>query len=321
MGAGADHPSCQRGLHAARASCCSPAVRSVPLRCPRRVAERLADQVEHRQCSGPRRPRPAPRPPRRWCRRPPRARGSASSATVTSKTIGHGVEVLVATRRRRAARSGRRGRRASSPTVPSTPHSSRSSRRTALRGGSPWSMPPPGSVHAAGVRAALRVAGQEHPCRHAGPARRPPTRCVPERAGGRPAPRHHGRHRHGAVQHVGDRVPRRVHRRPVDLDDLRLRGVRRDPAVVDDAQGVGVDAPTVSPDLGQMGRVQPRGLTDDRVEAGLLVDLAHHRVARVLAVVEPTTGQRPELLGRDARARRLSRIMSSRRITAYAATR
>ena len=51
------------------------------------------------------------------------------------------------------------------------------------------------------------------------------------------------------------------------------------------------------------------------------MDLADHRVARVLAVVEAAAGQRPQLVGGDLGESRLSRIWSSRRITAYAATR
>ena len=62
-------------------------------------------------------------------------------------------------------------------------------------------------------------------------------------------------------------------------------------------------------------------LADLRVEPGLLADLADHGVARVLAVVEPAAGQGPLLVGGDPGASRDSRIRSSRRITAYAATR
>ena len=38
------------------------------------------------------------------------------------------------------------------------------------------------------------------------------------------------------------------------------------------------------------------GLADLDVQPGLLVDLPHHGVPRVLAVLEAATGQRPELL-------------------------
>jgi len=45
--------------------------------------------------------------------------------------------------------------------------------------------------------------------------------------------------------------------------------------------------------------VDARGLADLGLEAGLLADLAQHRVPGVLAVVEPAAGQRPELVPGD----------------------
>src|SRR5690606_2267631 len=87
--------------------------------------------------------------------------------------------------------------------------------------------------------------------------------------------------------------------RPVDLDHVRLRGVLGHPTLEDDAQGVGVDHPAVTPHARQMGGVDPRGLAHRGGQPGLLVHLTHHGVARVLAVLDTPARQRPHLLGRD----------------------
>ena len=50
-----------------------------------------------------------------------------------------------------------------------------------------------------------------------------------------------------------------------------------------------------------MGGVDVRGVADVRVQPRLLDDLAQQGIARVLAVVEPATGQRPQLGATDAR--------------------
>ena len=164
---------------------------------------------------------------------------------------------------------------------------------------SPWSMPPPGRVHqpGCGPRAELRVSSTSGP---AAPSRTTrayaATRCswngpvLGEHLG------HQADHRHRAVEHAGHRLPGRLHRRAVDLDDVRLRAVHRHPAVVDDPQRVGVRAPALPPGVALVVGVDVRGLADDHVQPGLLVHLADHRVARVLAVLEAPARERPQLL-------------------------
>ena len=106
---------------------------------------------------------------------------------------------------------------------------------------------------------------------------------------------------HGAVEHVAEREPGRVDRRAVDLDDARLRGVGRHPPVVHDPQRVVVGPPPVAAHPGLVGGVHASLLADDRVEAGLLADLADDGVPRVLPVVDPSPGQGPLLVGGDPR--------------------
>jgi hypothetical protein len=81
----------------------------------------------------------------------------------------------------------------------------------------------------------------------------------------------------------------------------RLRGVRRHPAGVDDADRVGVDELAVARGARQVGAVDVGGLADRGVESGLLVDLADDRQPRVLAVVDAAAGEGPELGARDLR--------------------
>jgi hypothetical protein len=63
---------------------------------------------------------------------------------------------------------------------------------------------------------------------------------------------------------------------------------------------VRVDALAVTPGAGQVRGQHAGPVAHPGMQAGLLEHLAHHRVARVLTVVEPTTWQRPELVPGDA---------------------
>ena len=154
----------------------------------------------------------------------------------------------------------------SSPTAHSTPHSSRTSRTTATRGDSPWSIPPPGSVHAPGWAPRVGDPGQQHRvvALDQGVRRDP---LHPERPVVGQRLHHHRRHRDGAVEHVGDRLPGGLDGRPVDLQHPRLRRVHRHPPVVHDPQRVRVDPPPFAPDARQVGGVDPRRVADHRPPA------------------------------------------------------
>ena len=166
---------------------------------------------------------------------------------------------------------------------------------------SPWSTPPPGSVHAPGAGPGRVPGEQDGVVAHDQGVRRQPldARPVDGRAS---ASRTIGTVGIDARLDVLDRQPPRVDRRPVDLDDPRLGRVGGHPGVVHDPHGVHV------------GRLRSRSTTrcaepiqrapEPAVETGLLVDLAHHGVVRVLAEVDAATGQGPQLVlgdrGREA---------------------
>ena len=107
--------------------------------------------------------------------------------------------------------------------------------------------------------------------------------------------------RHRAREHLGQRLPRGVDGRAVDLDHVRRWRVGSHPAVVDDPDGVGVHQPPVPRGTGQVRAVDVGAVPDPRLQPGLLVDLADQRGARVLAVVDTAAGERPELAARDPR--------------------
>ena len=131
---------------------------------------------------------------------------------------------------------------AASPTSQARPHSSSTSRASAADGCSPWSTPPPGSVHRPGCAARARQPGQQDVASPRSTTAYAATRCsrngqvVDERVG-------HQRRPPGPPR---TRRRRAAARRPrlVDPSTSTTRGVGASgahPAVVDDADRVGVD--------------------------------------------------------------------------------
>ena len=264
---------------------------------PGRGGRRRAPRPRRTRCR-----RRAPRRRRRWCRRP---RGPAARRHRRWRRRAGGRRGSPrAVRTARCRRSGCRARRPASPTSHASPHSSSTSRASATDGCSPWSMPPPGRVHGPGARPAAesRVSRTCRSSPRRAARRRTPPPAAAGRAGGRRAPRppapRSGRRR---------RRCRRTASRPastVDPSTSTTRGSGAsggDPAVVDDADRVGVHQPPVARGARQVGAVDAGGLAHRRVEPGLLVDLAHDRGPRVLAVVHPAAREGPQLGARDLR--------------------
>ena len=165
--------------------------------------------------------RPTPR--RRSCRPARRPRGSASSGDGRGEHQVHAVEVLVP--------AGRRG--AVEVVVVDGEQLADRALDTALlahladhrrRGDSPWSMPPPGSVHEPGCapRPEIRVSSTASSRRISAYAA---TRCIRNGRWSASASSTIGATGTVAVQHGGDRLPARLDRRPVDLEHPRLRRV------------------------------------------------------------------------------------------------
>ena len=113
---------------------------------------------------------------------------------------------------------------------------------------------------------------------------------------------HHGDHRHGPSEHVGDRHPGSSACGAVLLDHPRRVRTLSDPAGVDDPDRVGIDATTVAPDAVEVARVDPGGVRDLDDLAGLLPHLTQDRVARVFAVIQAAAGEGPQFVACDARS-------------------
>ena len=112
---------------------------------------------------------------------------------------------------------------------------------------------------------------------------------------------HHGRHRDGARGDVVERLPGGLDRGAVDLDHPRGGRVRWHPALVDEADRVGVDELPVPRRAGHVGAVDAGPVTHGGVEARLLLHLADQGVARVLAVVDAAPREGPQLGAGDPR--------------------
>ena len=258
-----------------------------------------------------------------------------STSTTRGSLVGHlgveddleGVEVLAAARTAPCPRSAwsvtsrtspGRARPARSPRAPRGPRPA--------RGSSPWSMPPPGSVHSPGCGPRARVAGQQHlvavaPSRTA--SAYAATRCswngrcsastsVTRPTTGTDAVEDRRRAASRRPPSSSRRPRRRAARgcRPAPSRRRRSAARARRPA-----------GPAARCCAGGRSR-RARSRRSMHVQPGLLVHLADHRVARVLAVLEAAAGQRPQLLAGQPLGQPAEQdVGSSRRMTAYAATR